>query len=135
VRARLAASRLPDVVGHGDFESQNTRWHGRELLVVHDWDSAVSRPEAALAGQASAVFGVTGAPGDTPVLKESEEFLNAYAEARGRPWTEEEREVAWAAGLWVLVFNAKKETVTVDEGPGYTHLSAEVAERLRFAGA
>lgn len=135
VRARLAASDLPDVVGHGDFESQNTRWRGNELLVVHDWDSAVSRPEAALAGQASAVFGVTGNPGDTPLLSESEEFLNAYAVARGRPWTAEEYEVAWSAGLWVLVFNAKKETVTVEGGPGYTHLAGEVAERLRLAGA
>ncbi|MET9932182.1 MULTISPECIES: phosphotransferase [unclassified Streptomyces] len=36
VRARLAAASLPDVIGHGDFESQNTRWEGNELLVVHD---------------------------------------------------------------------------------------------------
>ncbi|NEC76756.1 phosphotransferase [Streptomyces rochei] len=135
VRARLTATDLPDVVGHGDFESQNTRWIGSRLLVVHDWDSAVSRPEAALAGQASAVFSVTGRPGDTPNLSESAEFLNAYAVARGRPWTSEEHEVAWAAGLWVLLFNAKKETVAVEGGPGYTHLAGEVTERLRLAGA
>ena len=135
MRARLAAADLPDVVGHGDFESQNTRWSGNELLAVHDWDSAVSRPEAALAGQAGPVFGVTGKPGDPPRLSESAEFLNAYTVTRGRPWTAEEDEVAWAAGLWVLVFDAKKETVAVEGGPRYTHLVDEVAERLRRAGA
>jgi hypothetical protein len=74
-------------------------------------------------------------PGGTPRVEESEDFLNAYAVARGRPWSTEEREVAWAAGLWFLVFNAKKESVTVEKGPGCTHLAGEVAERLRRAGA
>ncbi|WP_326594903.1 hypothetical protein [Streptomyces sp. NBC_01803] len=135
VRARLADSDLPDVVGHGDFESQNTRWSGRELHAVHDWDSAVARPEAALAGQAAAVFGTTGAPGETTPLPASERFLDAYERARGQAWTREEREVAWAAGLWVLVFNAKKESAKEANGPECTHLATEVDERLRRARA
>jgi hypothetical protein len=47
VRARLAAVRLAAVAGHGEWESQNIRWHGRHPLVMHDWDSVVAQPEAA----------------------------------------------------------------------------------------
>jgi hypothetical protein len=48
VRARLAAVRLAAVVGHGEWESQNIRWHGRHPLVMHDWDSVVAQPERRL---------------------------------------------------------------------------------------
>ncbi|WP_411074957.1 hypothetical protein [Streptomyces sp. cmx-4-7] len=81
------------------------------------------------------MFGVTGKPGGTPLIDESARFLDAYAVARGRPWSAEEHEVAWAAGLWVLTYNAKKESVLIENGPGGTHLANEVAERLRRAGA
>jgi hypothetical protein len=56
VRGRLAELQLPQVVGHGDWESQNIRWRGRRPWVVHDWDSVVAQPEAAIAGQAAAVW-------------------------------------------------------------------------------
>jgi hypothetical protein len=41
--------------------------------------------------------------------------------------------VAWAAGLWVRAFNAKKETVA-GGGPQLDRLAGEVAERSRNAG-
>jgi Phosphotransferase enzyme family len=50
VRRRLAQCRHPPVVGHADWEEPNLRWLARRLHVVHDWDSVVSRPEAAIAG-------------------------------------------------------------------------------------
>ncbi|WP_405893502.1 hypothetical protein OG612_29650 [Streptomyces sp. NBC_01527] len=84
-RARLAAGHLPDIIGHGDFESQNIRWPGSELHVVHDWGSAVSRPEAAVVGQASAAFGVTGAPGDTPCRWTPVRPTSAGSATRPRP--------------------------------------------------
>jgi Ser/Thr protein kinase RdoA (MazF antagonist) len=134
VRDRLTGGALPEVVGHGDFESHNIRWDGTRLLAVHDWDSAVQRPEAAIAGAASAVFLEAGA-GRRVLLADSEAFLAAYEQARGRPWSAREREVAWAAGLWVLAFNAKKETVRRPGGPACAHLAAEARQRLRRAGA
>ncbi|MGD1222025.1 phosphotransferase [Streptomyces krungchingensis] len=135
VRARLRRAALPEVVGHGDFESQNIRWNGATLHVVHDWDSAVARPEAALAGLAAAVFPL-GGPKDRPAtVAETERFLSGYARSRGRHWTREESEVAWAAGLWVLAFNAKKATVARPDGSAAARLTEEAAERLRRADA
>ncbi|MFF9472598.1 hypothetical protein ACF1E9_08195 [Streptomyces roseolus] len=43
--------------------------------------------------------------------------------------------MTWAAGLWVLTYNAKKESAQVENGSGCTHLANEAAERLRRAGA
>ncbi|MER6148480.1 phosphotransferase [Streptomyces hirsutus] len=135
VRTRLRRAALPEVVGHGDFESQNIRWNGDKLHVVHDWDSAVARPEAALAGLAAAVF-PAGGPEDRPAtVAETERFLVGYARARGRHWTREESEVAWAAGLWVLAFNAKKASIAQPNGSAAARLAEEAPERLRRADA
>jgi hypothetical protein len=139
VRRRLTRpSALPVVVGHADWESQNLRWASEGLHVVHDWDSVVGQREATIAGAASAVFTATGAPNTSASVEQSEAFLMAYARARGQPWTEEERELAWAAGLWVRVFNAKKATLRPGGetlSPSRLRLEAEVGERLRQAGA
>ena len=139
VRQRLLRpSALPVVVGHGDWESQNLRWVEHQLHVVHDWDSVVGQREATVAGAASAVFTATGAPNTSPSVEQSETFLAAYAQARAQPWTQEERELAWAAGLWVRVFNAKKATLRPGgDTPSLSRLrlEAEVGERLRRAGA
>jgi len=132
VRARLAGVRLAAVVGHGDWESQNIRWRGRRPWVVHDWDSVVAQPEAAIAGQAAAVWPAAGGPGEAASVAQTEQFLGAYAQARGRPWTRTEHEVAWAAGLWVRCFNAKKDAV-VGGGPQLDRLAGEVAARSRNA--
>jgi hypothetical protein len=137
-RRLLQPSTLPIVVGHADWESQNLRWANRRLHVVHDWDSIVGQREATIAGAASAVFTATGAPNTSASVKQSESFLVAYAQARGYPWTDEERELAWAAGLWVRVFNAKKATLRPGgetPSPSRLRLEAEVGERLRQAGA
>ena len=107
VRARLTELALPLVVGHGDWESQNIRWHGRQPWVVHDWDSAVAQPEAAIAGQAAAVWPAAGGPGEAASIDQTEQFLAGYERARGRAWSPAERQACWAAGLWVRAFNAK----------------------------
>lgn len=135
IRVRLARSRLPYVVGHGDFESQNLRWDGSRLHVVHDWDSVVSRPEAAVAGAAAVVFRTTGASGEHTRVEDTDRFLTAYEAACGRNWTLEERQVAWASGVWVLAFNAKKESIRSPGGPSCRHLADEISERLGRAQA
>jgi Phosphotransferase enzyme family len=137
-RRLLQPSSLPLVIGHADWESQNLRWVDRQLHVVHDWDSIVGQREATIAGAASAVFTATGAPNTSANLEQTEAFLVAYGEARGRPWTSEESELAWAAGLWVRVFNAKKATLRPGgdtPSPSRLRLQSEVSERLRRAGA
>lgn len=83
VRGRLAELALPLVIGHGDWESQNIRWYGRRSWVVHDWDSVVAQPEAAIAGQAAAVWPAAGGPGEAASVDQSEQFLTGYEQARG----------------------------------------------------
>ena len=133
VGARLAACDLPVMVGHADWESQNIRWQGRRPHVVHDWDSACALPEAAFAGLASSVF--TATDDDRPAtFDQSEAFLAAYAEERGRPWSRDEEEVAWCAGLWVTAYNAVGGFVDGEGGPGAAHLRDELDARMARAG-
>ena len=51
-----------------------------------------------LNGVAAAVCPAFGGPG-TATLEESATFLRVYEQARGRPWSVDEWQVCWAAGL------------------------------------
>lgn len=134
LRALLCATTLVSVIGHADWESQNLRWRDGTLLVVHDWDSVVALPEAALAGAAAAVFPADREPLSDATVAESTAFLAAYAQARGRGWSQEEQRVGWAAGLWVRAFNAKKAFVRDPASPVVVRLEEEVGERRVRAG-
>jgi hypothetical protein len=76
-------------------------------LAVHDWDSVLYEPEVVIAGQAAAVF-QDARTGDGASAGQSEAFLEAYQRARERAFSKAELQLCWAAGLWVLAFNAKK---------------------------
>ncbi len=129
VKERLALLEAEAVVGHGDFEAQNVRWSGAQPLVVHDWDSAIAAPEPVLVGLAAAVW-PAGMDSHQADVTQTEEFLEAYQEARRVRWRRDEVEAAWAAGLWVLAFNAKKASLD-----GFESLSlAEAAQRMKRAG-
>jgi len=133
VRRRLLAARLPCVLGHADFEAQNLRWLGQEIWSVHDWDSLAWQPEAALAGAASGAFGSSGLPTLAPI-ESSEAFLAVYQDLRMRSFTTEEQEVAWAASLWMEVYNVW-EFLHFDTPLPDDVLRAQAAERLRRANA
>lgn len=131
-RSRLAASSLPAVVGHGDWYTGNLRWHGSELAVVHDWDSVIADAEAAVAGFAAAVYPTRHA-GDEATVDETEAFLDEYLGARHRHFDGAEIECAWAAGVWLRAFDAKKQHA---EGQPVRSLTEDEAdERLRRASA
>jgi len=132
-RKRLLAAELPCVLGHADFEAQNLRWRGREVWAVHDWDSLAWQPEAALVGAASGTFANAGPTTLAPV-ESSAAFLAAYQDLRRRRFTAEEREVAWAAGLWVAAHNARWEALHGDPPFSGDALLAQAAERLRRGG-
>jgi hypothetical protein len=134
-RRRLLACTEHPVVGHVDWYSENLRWVDERLHVVYDWDSVAALPEAALAGAAAAIFTSGGQPGDEATVEQTDAFLTAYADARGRQWTASELEACWAAGLWTRSFDAKKETVTQAAGPLSERLRVEAPERLRRSGA
>ena len=134
VRARIAGAGLSCVIGHADWETQNLRWQGSEPYAIHDWDSLAWLPEAALVGAASGAF----SSGDTPTLApvdSSAAFLDAYELARGRRFTADEREVAWAASLLPAVHNARGETIYASPPAASTALRQQAAARLALAGA
>jgi hypothetical protein len=133
-RRRILAAGLPCMLGHADFEAQNLRWHGREVWTVHDWDSLAWQPEAALAGAASGAFASAGPPMLAPI-ESSGAFLAAYQDIRGRLFTAVEREIVWAASVWLAAYNAREEALLGGAPVGRDALRAQAAERLRRANA
>lgn len=134
-RRLLGARALTDVIGHADWESQNLSWSNGVLHVVHDWDSLVRRPEATIAGVASMIFPSTGTTNEPATVVESETFLGAYEAARGRRFSDEERELAWAAGLWIGAWKAKKAWVYRHGGVVIDDFRGQAAERARRSRA
>jgi hypothetical protein len=134
VRVRMAGMWLPRVLGHADWESQNLRWRGPEPYAVHDWDSLAWLPEAALAGAASGAFASSGPPTLAP-LASSVAFLDAYQEERGRRFDDQEIEIAWAAGLWLALHNARAEILRDEPPVAQSAVLAQAGDRLELAGA
>jgi Phosphotransferase enzyme family len=137
-RARLRQCAAAPVVGHADWWSENLRWNGRELHVVFDWDSITAQPEPIVAGAAAYMFAATTfeIEGSAPAanVAQSERFLLAYARARGRPWTREEWETAWAASVWVAAYQVQLSALEAVTGAFSDLVRHELPERLLRAG-
>ncbi|MFP5022424.1 aminoglycoside phosphotransferase/kinase family protein [Pseudonocardia phyllosphaerae] len=131
--ARLSATALRCVLGHADYEAQNLRWRDGEIRAVHDWDSLAWQPEAALVGAASGTFPSARPPTLAPVAS-SKAFLETYQHRRGRLFTAEETEIAWAASLWPAAHNARWEALHGTAPIAERALRDQAAERLRRAG-
>jgi hypothetical protein len=99
---------------------------------VHDWDSVIAQPEAAIVGLAAAVWAAQGSPGGAATVAQTKQFIDAYQTAFG-DWSGQDRAAAWAAGLWVRLFNAKKDA-SEGGGPQLNRLRNELDERLYRAG-
>jgi hypothetical protein len=128
VRDLLNAYEAPVRLGHGDWESQNIRWIGDDPLAVHDWDSVIAQPEPAIVGLAAAVWAAQGSPGGAATVAQTTQFIDAYQTAFG-DWSGQDHAAAWAAGLWVRLFNAKKDA-SEGGGPQLNRLLNELDERL-----
>lgn len=129
---RLRGHRAPDVIGHCDWYAGNLRWSGNDLLVAHDWDSVFADSEGAVVGFAAAVYPATDA-GAEAGLEETEQFIQSYIDVSGRDLTREDMECAWAAGVWLRAFDARKQHA---QGQTIRSLDeTEAEERLRRAGA
>ena len=130
-RDRLRAGASEAVIGHCDWLASNLRWKGDELLVVHDWDSTAADSEAVLAGFAAALHS-TVSPDEPATVEETGKFLDAYCDARGQPFSADEVQLAWAAGVWTRAYDARyqhaarKAVVSLSKN--------EAGERLRRAG-
>ena len=100
---------------------------------MHDWDSVIAQPEIAIVGLAAAVWPAAGGPGETASIAQTAAFLSAYQAAAKATWTTGQIRLAWTAGLWVRLFNAKKD-VARGGGPQLDRLGAEIEQRLARAG-
>jgi hypothetical protein len=133
VRRALRRDESVEVIGHADWEAHNLGWRLDRPVVVYDWDSLAVRTEPTLAGAAATVFASTTGSQVAATVEQSEAFLDAYQHRRGDVWSTSTLERAWAAGLWLLLYNAKKETA--GGGTGYLrHLEAEADQRRLRAG-
>jgi Phosphotransferase enzyme family len=130
-RDRLRAGVSDAVIGHCDWLADNLRWSGDELLVVHDWDSAVADSEAVLVGFAAALYS-TVSPNELATVEESDRFLDAYCDARGRPFSADELQRSWAAGVWTRAYDAKDQYAAGHPISWFSE--SEARERLRRAG-
>jgi Phosphotransferase enzyme family len=129
-RDRLQADASEAVIGHCDWLAGNLRWSGDNLLVVHDWDSVTADSEAVLVGFAAALYPTVSAD-ELATVEETELFLAAYSDARGRHFSADELQRSWAAGVWTRAYDAKYQHAV---GQTVVSLSEnEARERLRRA--
>jgi hypothetical protein len=127
-RQKLREDQDQPVIGHGDWITDNLRWHGGRLLVAYDWDSLIADSEAVIAGLAAAIYLYPA----LATVTETREFLDAYATARGRRFSAGELQRCWAAGVWTRAFDAKQAYAA---GQPVTSLTQDEArERLHRAG-
>jgi Ser/Thr protein kinase RdoA (MazF antagonist) len=127
-RQKLREGRDQVVIGHGDWITDNVRWQADQLLVAYDWDSLIADSEAVIAGLAAAIYLYPA----LPTVVETREFLDAYATARGRPFSPGELQRCWAAGVWTRAFDARQQHAA---GRPITCLTPDDAdERLHQAG-
>ncbi len=130
-RDRLRANPTQAVIGHCDWLAGNMRWDGDAILVVHDWDSVVADSEAVLVGFAAALFSTKTAD-ELATVAETQRFLTAYCEARGREFDADELERSWAAGVWTRACDAKYQYAV--GRPVTTLTKSEAHERLGRSG-
>jgi Phosphotransferase enzyme family len=127
-RRKLREGQDQAVIGHGDWITDNLRWDGNRLLVAYDWDSLIADGEAVIAGLAAAIYLYPA----LATVAETGEFLDAYATARGRPFSPGELQRCWAAGVWTRAFDAKQQQAAGQ--PVVSLTRDEARERLRRAG-
>ena len=129
-RERLQAGASEAVIGHCDWLAGNLRWSDDNLLVVHDWDSVTADSEAVLVGFAAGLYSTVSAV-ELATVAETEQFLAAYGDARGRQFSADELQRSWAAGIWTRAYDAKYQHAVGQ--PVISVSENEARERLRRA--
>lgn len=100
-----------NVIGHFDWRIENVRLRSGHVHAIIDMDSTAAAPEMEVVGVAAAIHtvnheGVRAEP-PSPILVSS--FIDMYAEARGRPFSQRQREGIAGVVLWTLAGVARRE--------------------------
>jgi hypothetical protein len=97
------------VIGHGDWTVKHVRFAGLRPTIVYDWDSLNTDYETVFVGNSAACFTYTEhLPVEVwPTATEAQAFLADYEQARGRPFTADERRAAGAAAVYSRAYSAR----------------------------
>jgi hypothetical protein len=135
--ARRAAARRDSadsslVIAHSDWSARNVRFRPTGVVATYDWDSLAFISETTAVGQAAATWSSQDAddPPIAPSVEEVAGYVKAYETARGRAFTDVERDCIGAAALWVLAYTARCEHAVWPSGTG----SQRARARLRADG-
>ncbi|WP_037497465.1 phosphotransferase [Solirubrobacter soli] len=100
----------PVVVGHGDWRVEHLRFADGALSAVYDWDSLAVAPAPVFAGAAAHQFtadwSIEG-HACAPTFEESMAFLSDFEAARGTPFSDRERQLAYAAFVAALAYSER----------------------------
>ena len=116
--ARIAKSRSRDteigaeMVGHTDWSAKHLRFDERlEPTALYDWDSVTTDREPNLVGTAAASFTYTEELGEEiavwPSADESLAFIADYEDARGAPFSDDERDAVQSACVYLRAYAAR----------------------------
>jgi len=99
------------VLGHTDFSIKHLRYVGDRVRVIYDWDSLTLNKEPAIVGHTAAGFTYTEhfPVAWFPTAEEARAFVSEYEQARGEPFTAEERKTLAAAATNGLAYAARCE--------------------------
>jgi hypothetical protein len=111
-RGRLAESTGETVVAHADWRAEHVRFDGGEIVATYDWQALAVGSEPALIGQIAHGFTTDWSIDQerrTPTLEEFRAFVGDYEAARGRRFSDAEREIVNAAWVYGTAYGARCE--------------------------
>jgi len=98
------------VLGHGDWRVEHVLFDGDEIVATYDWDSLAWMPEAKLVANAAYSFSADWTDEDRPNLPRAADmraFIADYEQARGQPFSNDERRSLLASCVYGLAYGAR----------------------------
>jgi hypothetical protein len=98
-----------EVIGHGDWTVKRFLFDGLTPTVVHDLDSLNTDAETIFVGLAAATFTYTEQlPVELwPSVAEAQAFVAEYEQARGEPFSREERRAVGGSAVYARAYAAR----------------------------
>jgi hypothetical protein len=100
----------PEVIAHHDWVTKHFRFdESLRPTVIYDWDSVSTDLETSFVGEAAATFTYTDRLPVAlwPTVEEAEAFVRDYSEARGEPFTADERRALNAAAVYSRAYSTR----------------------------
>lgn len=109
-RERRKFAEGPRVIGHFDYRVEHVRFEGGEVVSSFDWDSLHFEHLPVLIGSLAPHFTIDWHREDlvrTPTLDEMRAFVADFEDARGRPFTAEERFILTGSLVYGMAYSAR----------------------------